>query len=140
MEVLTGKLFRLATEYKRRLAAELAGESWALSAGFRPPCIGVLRMIDDQGPVSQREISDHLGVDASDLVAVLDILEDAELIDRRRDPTDRRRNAVVVTPEGRKAAARLNEVMARAEADTLAPLDDGERRTLAELLGKALGD
>jgi DNA-binding MarR family transcriptional regulator len=56
-------------------------------------------------PVSQREISDHLGLDASDVVGVLDILEAAHMVQRQRDPNDRRRHAVVLTERGETAAA-----------------------------------
>ena len=139
LAVVSGQLFRLANELRRQLHQELTSEPWLVDAGFRPPCIGVLKVIDQRGPVSQREISDVLLVDPSDLVAVLDILEGAGLIERRRDPKDRRRNAVVVTEAGHKTADRLRELQLRAETETLSRLDVHERRQLAELIDRALG-
>lgn len=139
-EPLAGSLFRLANEYKRELSRQLDREPWVAEMRFRPPCIAVLHELDERGPVSQREISDILGLDPSDLVGVLDVLEDAGLIERRRDPNDRRRNAVVTTTRGRKASARLRDVASSAEDRVLANLGAEQRRQLASLIVRALGE
>lgn len=131
-------LFLLANELRRRFADVLAGEPWVHAAGFRPPCVGVLHTVAAEGPVSQRDISMRLGVDPSDLVGVLDILERAGLVERRPDPDDRRRHAVVATEAGVRSAARLAELRDLAEAQVLAALDDVERAELSALLAKAL--
>ncbi len=117
----------------------LGAERWVLDAGFRPPCMGVIACLEDAGSLSQREISDRLGLDASDVVGVLDILEAAELVQRRRDPHDRRRHAVVLTEAGAQAATRLAALRAEAEDRVFAHLDAEERRTFVELVNKALG-
>lgn len=118
---------------------ELMGhEQWAVDAGFRPPCLGVLAVVAASQPVSQREISDHLGLDASDVVGVLDILENAELVERRRDPNDRRRHAVVLTAAGEQAAQHFAHLRAIVEERTLAALDRDERKQLADLLQRAV--
>lgn len=132
-------VFQLAREMRRQIGELMAGEKWALDTGFRPPCLGVLAVVDRAGPVSQRAIADTLGLDASDVVGVLDILEGAHLIERRRDPQDRRRHAVVLTPAGRRAARRSTEVRALAEQRVLANLAPDERAQLADLLSRALG-
>ena len=89
-------------------------------------------------PVSQREISDRLSLDPSDLVTLVDILERAGMVTRQRDPADRRRYALDLTPEGRRAVARLAEVAREAGELVLAPLDDTERRQLGELLTRVV--
>src|SRR5207253_1063758 len=91
---LVSGIFLLARELRREVGDVMATEQWAIDAGFRPPCMGVLSVVAKLGPVSQRAISDHLGLDASDVVGVLDILEQAGMVERRRDPDDRRRHAV----------------------------------------------
>jgi DNA-binding MarR family transcriptional regulator len=101
--------------------------------------LGVRAVVEHLQPVSQREISDHLGLDASDVVGVLDILEAAAMVQRRRDPSDRRRHAVVLTELGEAAARRFADLRGQATARVLAGLDDGERRQLVDLLHRACG-
>jgi DNA-binding MarR family transcriptional regulator len=130
----------LAHEMRRHLVELFADETWMAEKGFRPPCAGVLRAISEAGPLSQREISDLIGLDPSDLVGAIDILEKAGLVERQRDPDDRRRHAVRVTEEGARAAGRVRELMTQAEDEALARLSDDERARLGVLLQKALGD
>lgn len=132
-------VFHLAREMRRHVHELMAGEPLVGAAGFRPPCMGVLDTVARLQPVSQREISDQLGLDASDVVGVLDVLETAGLVERRRDPQDRRRHAVVLTEHGQAAAERFATLQAEAEARALAALDPDERRQLADLLHRATG-
>jgi DNA-binding MarR family transcriptional regulator len=135
-DALSG-VFLLAKEMRRHISELMAEEDWAASAGFRPPCLGVMAVVAKLQPVSQREISDHLGLDASDVVGVLDILEAAHLVQRRRDPADRRRHAVVLTEAGEAAARHFATLRAEAEARALADLNPDERRQLVDLLNRA---
>ena len=136
-DVVSG-IFMLARELRREISELMASEQWAIDAGFRPPCLGVMTVVSKLAPVSQREISDHLGLDASDVVGVLDILEKAGMVERRRDPDDRRRHAVVLTEVGEQASRRLVVLRAQVEARVLAGLEPDERRQLVDLLDRAL--
>ena len=127
----------LAREMRRQIHELMADEQWAVDAGFRPPCLGALHVISRHQPVSQREISDHLGLDASDVVGVLDVLEAAGMVQRQRDPNDRRRHAVVLTDAGETAARRFVELRETATERVLAGLDPEERRQLIDLLHRA---
>lgn len=131
-------VFLLARELRRHMHELMADEQWAIDAGFRPPCLGVLAVVAAAQPVSQRTISDRLGLDASDVTGVLDILERAGLVERRRDPDDRRRHAVVLTPKGEKAAAHVAHLRAMAEDRALGHLPADVRARLAELLAQAV--
>ena len=137
LDALSG-VFLLAREMRRHIGELMAEDTWAAEAGFRPPCMGVLAVVAGTGPVSQREISDRLGIDASDVVGVLDILEEAGLVERRRDPHDRRRHAVVLTSKGEWAAHRFDVLRSQAEARALGSLEPEERRQLGELLHRAV--
>jgi len=134
-----GAVFALARDLRRQVGEIMAGEAWVGEAGLRPPCMGVIHVLAEHGPVSQREISDRLDVDASDVVGVLDLLESAGLVERKRDPDDRRRHAVVLTAEGHKAARRLATVRAQAEARAFSRLTADELCTLTDLANRALG-
>lgn len=129
---------RLANLTRRAMGERMVLERWAIDAGFRPGCIGVLQVVAATEPVSQREVSERLLLDPSDLVSLVDILERAGLVERRRDPGDRRRYALEITPAGRRAAARLREVAREAQEQVLAPLDGAEREALARLLGRVV--
>jgi DNA-binding MarR family transcriptional regulator len=129
---------RLAALTRRAIGDRMAHESWAHEAGFRPGCIGVLHVVAAKEPVSQREVSDALLLDPSDLVTLVDILERAGLLERRRDPADRRRYALEVTPQGQLAVVRLREINREANEELLAPLDADERAQLAGLLTRVV--
>lgn len=127
---------RLAHITRRAMGERMARERWAIEAGFRPGCVGVLRTVAALEPVSQREVSAHLVLDPSDLVSLVDILDRAGLVRRRRDPRDRRRHSLEVTRAGREAVWRLEQISREVNEAVLAPLDPGEREALSHLLGR----
>jgi DNA-binding MarR family transcriptional regulator len=64
----------------------------------------------------------------------MDELEERELVERKRDPNDRRRHLVRLTPDGKKTVKRLRTLSRQLENDFLAPLDEEERAALHVLL------
>jgi DNA-binding MarR family transcriptional regulator len=114
-------------------AKDKAMEAYERS-GLHPYHHAVLAVLDEGSRETQGAIADALGYDRGQLVGLLDELEDRGLVERRRDPADRRRHIVRLTPAGKRALAKLRALARQLDDDFLASLDEDERARLHALL------
>jgi MarR family transcriptional regulator, lower aerobic nicotinate degradation pathway regulator len=119
---------RLGHEIKRRAVEELE------AAGSSLYDYSVLALLADRPCAAQAAIADTLGLDRSQLVGLLDSLEERGLLERRRDPSDRRRHMVTLTAAGESQLDDLRQLVKHIEDEFLAPLDPASRQLLHALL------
>lgn len=101
-----------------------------------PPQTGLLRIVAATPGLSQQALARMLGTAPSRLVGVVDELAERGLVERRRNPTDRRLYALHTTDAGRRLLGRIAEV-GQAHDDALcAGLDADERAQLRSLLAR----
>ena len=144
------------TKIQGRLPAELRASSLVLlkrlgfnakqhsfeeyeKVGLSPYHYAILALLDEGVPETQAAIADSLGYDRGTLVGLLDELEEKGLVERRRDPDDRRRQMVSLTPKGEQALTRLRTLAKEVDDAFLEPLTASERKTLRSLLARLAG-
>ncbi len=129
---LQGLPSRLLSQAATR-ADRIVSEGLA-ARGARKWHYAVLASLDEHGPASQATLSDRAGLYRSDLVAVLNELEESAQVQRAPDPDDRRRNVITITRKGRSQLGQLDGVIQRAQDEILTPLSATERKELVRLL------
>jgi len=130
-ELISSPLFLL-----KRLGMKAKEESLDAysEAGVHPYHYAILATIAEGERETQGAIADALDYDRGQLVGILDELEEQGLVERRRDPEDRRRQVVVMTTEGRKALTKMRALSKRLDDEFLAPLTQAQRDQLQQLL------
>jgi DNA-binding MarR family transcriptional regulator len=123
---------QLARGTRRRVEQAIA------PTGLRPRELLALQHLRERGPSAQQTLAGLVGIDATNLVAVLNSLEDAGLIARSRDRADRRRAIITLSSQGGQLLTSLDRALDHVDDGILAPLTQAERDALNTLLGKAL--
>jgi DNA-binding MarR family transcriptional regulator len=104
--------------------------------GIHPGEFALMRFVAASEGQSQQALADRLGVPPSRMVAKVDALEEAALVERRIDPSDRRIRGLHLTPKGRGLLKRAAKIAVDYEGRLCAGLDEDERRQLIDLLQK----
>lgn len=124
-----------------RAAARLGqAANQALAAeGLRVRSYSALRLAcENPDGISQKDVAEAMGLDPSQLVALLDNLQGKELVERRSDPNDRRSKLLFATEEGRRVCRRAAASVEQVDKERLAHLPewviDGLRDTLQKIV------
>jgi DNA-binding MarR family transcriptional regulator len=127
-------LTQLGTHAAGRFAERIA------ELDLTPPQAGLLRAVAAAPGQSQQALARHLGTPPSRLVALVDRLDERGLIERRRNPEDRRLHALYLTDAGRDVLGLIGEAARAHDAEICACLRDDERTTLTALLARIADD
>ena len=68
-----------------------------------------LDLLDHQGPMTAGQLADETGLSTGEVTFLLDRLEEAGMVTRRRDTDDRRRVWVALVPSAHKRMARMQQ-------------------------------
>lgn len=121
--------WKIWLEARRRLDASLG------PLGLRSRDFWLL-LIAGAGNVSQHEMAELCGLDPSSLVPVIDALERRGLLQRERNPKDRRVQWVRRTDKGDRLFRRALPRAQQAESEQLAELPAGDQRKLVAAMRK----
>jgi DNA-binding MarR family transcriptional regulator len=124
-------LVHLARRMQTEAEAELA------VFGLRARHVIALTLLRDLGEQNQSDLSATLGMDATNVVALLNELEADDLVQRRRSPQDRRRHTVALTAAGTARLKEIEDLLTGVEQRVLNPLTPEEQQTLYTLLSRA---
>jgi len=120
-----------------RRGQERAAERLA-PLGLNVRMCGVLNLLKDQGPASQQEIGEQLGIDRTTMVEIVDELERQGIVRRERSANDRRSYAVTLTPGGKVKQKRAAEAFDAAAEDFFSPLSASDRERLLGMLARLI--
>jgi len=106
--------------------------------GLSPSAWGLLSTLVESGPLTQIELATATATDRTAMTYLLDELERRALVERVRNPDDRRSYLVHLTPQGEQTQAEAAADLAK-QADTLLkPLNAAERNKLIDLLTRVV--
>jgi len=89
-----------------------------------------LDVIDRSGRLTAGELAREVGLTTGAVTALVDRLEVAGLLQRKNDPSDRRKVLIELTPEAKQLAADIYGQLAHATAPYIDALSDGDLLTL----------
>jgi DNA-binding MarR family transcriptional regulator len=102
--------------------------------GLSPAQAGFLRMVATSPGRSQKELANDLGMPPSRFVPFADELDQKGLIERRKNPDDRRLHALYLTDAGRRLLGEVAKAGRAHEEQICAGLSPGEHDQLLDLL------
>ena len=100
--------------------------------------LGIMRILESEGPLLQNELGKRQGIDRTSVVQLIDQLEKREFVQRAQNRDDRRSKFLFLTPRGRKTLSQALRLVEKEQRIFLAPLAPQEWETMRLLLLKLL--
>jgi DNA-binding MarR family transcriptional regulator len=126
-------LVQLGTYVARQFAEQLA------PLGVEPRHVGMLTRLAANEGKSQQAIGELVGVNPTQMVFLVDDLEDRGFVERRRNPADRRSYGLFLTDTGREMLAKVRLVAIAHQAALGGPLTAADQEQLTSLLRRLAG-
>jgi DNA-binding MarR family transcriptional regulator len=124
-----GQLLVVAADAAQALASERLEP-----LGLSPRAWGVLSTLVESGPLTQIELATATSIDRTAMTYLLDELEERGLLERRRNPGDRRSYLIHLTSQGRQTQRDAAGELAKQADFLLQPLAAAERKQLIDAL------
>lgn len=124
------QLMRAANSVTEQMHRHLARAKLSISQ------FGVLEALLHLGPLCQKEIGTKILKTSGNITLVIDNLEKRGLVRREKNPHDRRKSRISLTPEGRDLIQTIFPVHSRIAGKVFSSLDPVEQTTLGNLLKK----
>ena len=105
--------------------------------GLSVQMCGVMNLLAE-GAISQQELGEQLGIDRTTVVELIDDLEKQGVVERRRNPADRRSYALHLTTKGRTVQKRAAKAFDAAVDEYLGPLSAADRKALVDMLTRVI--
>jgi DNA-binding MarR family transcriptional regulator len=121
-------LVQLGMEAARQFAEQLA------PLGVEPRHVGMLTRLAANEGRAQQVIGELIGLNPTQMVFLVDELEDRGFVERRRNPADRRSYALYLTPAGRDMLSKVQGAGRAHQARLGASLSESEQKQLTQLL------
>jgi DNA-binding MarR family transcriptional regulator len=131
-----------AAERRRRLVAETARFTSAFlrwmegraCGGLTYARLRLIQALHCGGPAIMRDLGVQLGVSPRNMTAMVDAMEEAQLVVRRPHPTDRRATLVELSPAGAREAEQALEPRLDAMAELFEEFSAAEQQAFADAL------
>jgi len=118
-----------ALEHSSRLLSHCLGDRRGQSR--------ILRILSEQNQMNQKDLQDHLHIQAGSMSEIASKLESKGLIVRSRDDADKRKILLSITAQGREWVTQQNDTAIRQRrAELFSGLTQEEQDTLRKLLDK----
>ena len=97
----------------------------------------VLARLSRYPGLRQVDLAEHLDVEPITLCRIVDRLEEAGLVERQRDPSDRRAWRVLLTEKADPIVDKLRQLAAQLAAEVFAGIDPKEMEVMRGVLARA---
>ena len=128
-EALVAQTARFTANFLRWMETRSCG-------GLNYARLRLLQALHCGGPAIMRDLGTQLGASPRNMTAIVDALEDAHLVVRRRHPTDRRATVIELSPEGAREAEQELGARIGAMSEIFADLSPAERSQFSSALSK----